>query len=316
MLPIASDFTGLYAGFERRLKALIVDYMILILFYGILLVTAEDYSRLAQRFAHMDYGFALGLFVVGWLYWAGFESSPLMATPGKRAAEMRVTDMDGERISFARASARYFAKLLSAAPLLLGFLMAEFMPRRQALHDLIAHTLVVRAMALDGAKAVPADATATRPVMSWNRLPAMLGWSVLAALVALIAWVSITANQDFLAREQTSEAFELAGGGEVGLSEYYEANHHWPPQLSSVYSTAEARPAGRYVLEVKMWHCAAERCAVAATLDPEKALAKVAGGTLVVWTLDGGQTWHCGPGGANPVEPKYLSGSCREQSPL
>jgi uncharacterized RDD family membrane protein YckC len=59
---------------------------------------------------------------------------------------LKVTDLEGRRISFARATGRHFAKLLSGFILMIGFIMAGFTQRKQALHDMIAGTLVVRTM--------------------------------------------------------------------------------------------------------------------------------------------------------------------------
>jgi uncharacterized RDD family membrane protein YckC len=70
-------------------------------------------------------------------------SSEWQATVGKRAMSIAVTGMDGGRISFARATGRHFAKWISACLLGVGFIMAAFTAKKQALHDLIAETLVV-----------------------------------------------------------------------------------------------------------------------------------------------------------------------------
>ena len=82
--------------------------------------------------------------LIWWLYYAGFESSRWQATPGKRVIGIRVTDAAGARVSFARASGRFFAKILSGLICGIGYLLAAFTARKQALHDLIAGTLVVR----------------------------------------------------------------------------------------------------------------------------------------------------------------------------
>ena len=81
--------------------------------------------------------------IMAWLYFAGFESSARQATPGKRVLGIRVTDEDGDRLSFVFTSVRFCAKLL-AGPLLVGFLIAAFNARKQALHDMAAGSLVVR----------------------------------------------------------------------------------------------------------------------------------------------------------------------------
>ena len=79
-----------------------------------------------------------------WIYEAGLESSSKQATLGKMAMGLKVTDLVGRRISFARATGRHFAKILSGMILLIGYIMAGFTERKQALHDMIAGTLVQR----------------------------------------------------------------------------------------------------------------------------------------------------------------------------
>jgi uncharacterized RDD family membrane protein YckC len=80
---------------------------------------------------------------VDWLYEAGLTASPWGATLGKRALGLRVVTEQGERISFARATGRCFAKFLSALLLLIGFLMVAFTARKRGLHDMLAGTVVI-----------------------------------------------------------------------------------------------------------------------------------------------------------------------------
>jgi uncharacterized RDD family membrane protein YckC len=82
--------------------------------------------------------------VLNWLYYALLESSAWQATLGKKALGLEVTDMEGRRISFGRATGRFFAKIISALILWIGFIMAGFTEKKQALHDMIAGTLVIR----------------------------------------------------------------------------------------------------------------------------------------------------------------------------
>jgi uncharacterized RDD family membrane protein YckC len=72
------------------------------------------------------------------------ESSAWQATLGKRVLGVVVTDLAGDRISFGRATGRYFASQISCAIFLIGYLMQPFTKKRQTLHDKIAGTLVVR----------------------------------------------------------------------------------------------------------------------------------------------------------------------------
>ncbi len=91
--------------------------------------------------------FAVVFVVVSlWLYFALLESSPRQGTLTKMLLHERVTDLHGDRITFERASARHFAMYLSAlSPFFIGFLMAFWTKRRQALHDYISGTLVTYA---------------------------------------------------------------------------------------------------------------------------------------------------------------------------
>ena len=86
----------------------------------------------------------LGL-LISWLYGAWLMSSHGQGTLGQQVFDLRMTDLAGRRISFARATARHFAEYGSALLLFTGYLPILFHERRQALHDLIAGTLVVRA---------------------------------------------------------------------------------------------------------------------------------------------------------------------------
>lgn len=82
--------------------------------------------------------------VVGWLYSALQESGPRQATLGKRALGLIVTDMQGGRLTFGRASGRYFAKIISNLTCGIGYIIAGFTERKQALHDMVASTLVMK----------------------------------------------------------------------------------------------------------------------------------------------------------------------------
>jgi uncharacterized RDD family membrane protein YckC len=87
----------------------------------------------------------VAMMVLNWLYHAGMESSAGQATIGKSMMSLRVADLEGKRISFGHATGRFFAKIVSGMiPFLIGFLMAAFTEKKQALHDLIAGTLVLR----------------------------------------------------------------------------------------------------------------------------------------------------------------------------
>jgi uncharacterized RDD family membrane protein YckC len=102
-------------------------------------------SNWSRRVADLGTGELVLLLCGFWLYCAAMESSPLEGTVGKLMLRLRVTDLEGHRLTFLRATLRYLGKLLSVGAFLLGFLMAVSSKRNQALHDLVAKTVVVDA---------------------------------------------------------------------------------------------------------------------------------------------------------------------------
>ena len=93
----------------------------------------------------LSFLFAMIFFVgLQWLYFAGMESSERQATFGKSLMSLRVANTEGQRLSFGHATGRFFAKIISGMiPLGIGYIMAAFTEKRQALHDMIAGTLVL-----------------------------------------------------------------------------------------------------------------------------------------------------------------------------
>ena len=136
-----------YAGFWLRLWAYMIDGLILGLMPFLIALIAAPLVLVGGFFAIM---LGLTIFILpilateGWLYFALMESSPYQATLGKKALGLKVTGMNGERISFGRATGRYFGRILSHMCLNIGFIMAAFTERKQALHDLLANCLVIR----------------------------------------------------------------------------------------------------------------------------------------------------------------------------
>jgi len=151
-VPDTADKTE-YAGFWLRFLAGSVD--VALEAFGALLITlAIDFAL--RRFGHsfgidrwnakVFAGFAyIPILAVGsWLYCAFMESSAWRATVGKRLLGLQVMDTEGRRISFGQATVRHFMKFLSLFCLMIGFLMAGWTKRRQALHDIPTDCLVIR----------------------------------------------------------------------------------------------------------------------------------------------------------------------------
>jgi uncharacterized RDD family membrane protein YckC len=147
-----------YASFWQRVGAWLIDQLIVGIPYNLIssvllpanqpqVTSTTDASGKVNLHWSGDWGtFGLVLLagiVASWLYTALLQSSSRQATVGKMALKLIVTDLAGNRISFARATGRYFAGFLNTLTLGIGYLMVIWTPRKQALSDRVAGTVVV-----------------------------------------------------------------------------------------------------------------------------------------------------------------------------
>ena len=151
-----------YAGFWLRVVAHLIDDVILGVGIGILFLIGiaiigvgslrpmfenanGENPEIPAAVISMLIFLGLAAFMLAWIYNAAMESSRHQGTLGKMALGLIVTDLQGRPISFAHASGRYFAKIISGlVPLGIGYAMAGFTEKKQALHDMIASCLVLR----------------------------------------------------------------------------------------------------------------------------------------------------------------------------
>ena len=135
-----------YAGFWKRLLAFVVDLGVtsLIFFALAIILPILLGPRLGvPRGSVILAAGTVAWLAVTWLYWALMESSSKQGTVGKDLVGIMVTDAEGSRMSFRKATLRHFAKVASALPALAGFTMAGFTAKKQGLHDLITGSRVV-----------------------------------------------------------------------------------------------------------------------------------------------------------------------------
>lgn len=201
-----------YGGFWRRVAASVIDGLVLMGLSIVLIIVAmvvlmaggAPDEQAVNRYALVYY---LASYAVGWLYFAIMQSGPWQASLGKRALGIKVVDLQGGRISFGRATGRYFAYLVTSTLTLgIGLLMAAFTKRRQALHDFVAGTLVV------SRETAPEDLARglERPKVSG----AVVALAVVAGLVpvtGILAAIAIPAYQDYVIRTQVAEGLAVAG---------------------------------------------------------------------------------------------------------
>ncbi|MFN5538846.1 MAG: RDD family protein [Candidatus Melainabacteria bacterium] len=150
-----------YAGFWWRFLASLIDGIILWPFNWITdsimkniqhsaqtQLSAATSSDITNNIIHSSmidiFSVAVIQLVIYWLYFAIMESSHFQGTVGKIVLGMKVVDLQGNKISFLKATGRSFGKYLSSIILLIGYIMAAFTEKKQALHDMIAGCLVVK----------------------------------------------------------------------------------------------------------------------------------------------------------------------------
>lgn len=154
-----------YAGFWLRFAAYLIDQLVIsvvggilaipvilgVIAFGLNLKEIKNSSDFFTQGGLLMVGGIVGLVVLAilviivmkWLYYALMESSKYGGTLGKMAVSIKVVDYEYNRISFGRATGRYFSRIITNMTFWIGYIIAGFTQKKQALHDLMANCLVV-----------------------------------------------------------------------------------------------------------------------------------------------------------------------------
>lgn len=227
------------AGFLRRWVALTLDQIILstlfyTLFFAALMILGftVGFETLDSLESDQSPTWAIAIGFVMWalylicdgLYFALMESSRHQATIGKIALGIKVVDQYGHRLSFTHALARWFAAALSYLTLYIGFLMAAFTQKKQALHDLVAATMVVDKWAY-----TEFPERQTRRLSGCLVVFAVLMGLMLAlAVVGMIAAIAIPAYQQTTAQTQFAQLEAPLARLTTQVESYFESNGQCP----------------------------------------------------------------------------------------
>ena len=162
--PVLTQSNVVYASFISRLVAMLIDGLIIGCIQGIIITpilaamglgiasTVSGSEELSDEATVGLIGaiiaavgsIVLIVYAISLFYYAIMESSKAQASLGKMALGIKVTDLDGNRISFGKAFLRAIGKLISSSIMLIGYIMAAFTEKKQGLHDIIANTIVVK----------------------------------------------------------------------------------------------------------------------------------------------------------------------------
>ncbi len=244
----------MYAGFWNRFAAFFFDYLILLV---PLWIVSFVFSLMGAAMAIVG---AFAIYILIWLYEAFLLSSSMQATVGKLILGVQVRDLDGNGISFLRATGRFWSKFIGpvAGGILIGigtfiggvfaflmlligfivmlapFVIAAFNPQRRALHDLIAGTIVVDRNTVAGS-----EPSGIKPGVGWaittsvavTLTPVFVGiFAGIFAGAALLgmaggATASIeSSGSDFAAKSTVDIADSVVGGVKFEVEQYAQTH--------------------------------------------------------------------------------------------
>lgn len=328
----------IHAGFWRRVAAYTADSFVLSIVMGILFgvifaastaAIASDHGGIA--FALMGLGYVL-LIVIAWLYFAKFESGATQATPGKRLMGLKVTDDKGQRISFGRATGRFFGKIVTGIiPFGIGYMLAGWTGRKQALHDMMAGTCIVFRDVEPG-RPLPT----VRPPMPWygwvlNVLPFVVAAVMVAGYSYFIAMMLGNARQDLsnidmsginddatsMSQSSTSmsqnsdpdaeQAIVLAGLS--GIADEVEAAKAESAKALEANNTclSEERPSSNAWIESIQFGGFAPQCTVTVRLSSSSDIPFAARIERIEWSNNDSGTWTC----SSSMDASYLPWPCQ-----
>jgi uncharacterized RDD family membrane protein YckC len=225
------------------------------------------------------------------LYFPLWECSAAQSTPGKLAMGLVVTDIYGDRLGFWQALGRNLSKIVSNVTLLIGYVMAGWTARKQALHDLMANTCIVRRHSLQAWHDLQARLHKTdAPVYGRGGMPA---WGIALLAIVLVGIVSIAVPLAYRIekiRSQVMEGMALADTAKQAVAQQLKWTRVPPTDNAAVYIGAPQAFSGKYVTSV-----AIDNGTVVVTYGNQADGDWLHGKHLVLTPVlkDGGVTWRC-----------------------
>jgi len=213
----------IYAGFRVRFIALFLDALVLVSCLILIIFSIAGFIALSGRdsilhkllAAPIFYGVIAGLSAA---YFALMESGPQGGTFGKRWMNIKVMDSNGNRLTATRAWGRLFARLVSHLSLYIGYLIQPFTPRKQALHDLLARTVVVRA---NDSKKISVMASLL-----------VLFFALMVPVLALFSTAGLPFFQQYILKVQLDKGIQTGLQTTTAVARFYAANGRVPTALS------------------------------------------------------------------------------------
>lgn len=296
------------AGFLRRLGAYLIDGLLLgsayyvVLMVGSVIIAVMAASNVDGETVAITGGVLLVLAyaLMSYFYYVGMERSKLQATVGKLALGIKVVDADGRRLGWGRASARWAGSLLSYATVYIGFFMAGWTRRKQALHDLLAGTYVVDKWAFSeqpGRQGTGINGAVIAVLV------VVMG-VVAVGVIAILAAIALPAYQDYVTRSHVHAALAEGRAAGVMVDEFKANTDRCPRDLAELGLDPADSPNVRVIRLIEPEE---GYCDLVVELSDRSELRGAAGGSLTLQD-DGDGSRSCT---AEGVPGRYLPEACR-----
>lgn len=237
---------NIYAGFWERVGAYLIDSIIRFVFLiGLLLILVflfnagsgldmeETNGEMAFQLIYQLSSALLSLFYFAWFH------SRSGATPGKKLLKLRVVNSQGMNPSFLHACGRWFASFFSMF-FYIGFIMAAFTDRKQALHDMIAKTHVIhKDTVLDAS--LPASLNGQRKT-NGCMIAGIVGAVCFVPLMAILAAIALPAYQDYTVRAHLNSALSEMETVKLRTETFYDQYSAFPERVEDLGLETEALP--------------------------------------------------------------------------
>lgn len=229
--PVYESKMGEYSGFWIRFGAWVIDWFVLFginAFLTMILGGAMAIGGANSPGVMVAVGISYYVILFGssWAYFALQESSAAQATLGKRAVGLVVTDVNGNRLGLAHATGRWAAHGLSNITLMIGYFIQPFTGRKQALHDLVAGTVVMNKSTLGQVSGqAPAKQSNNGAVIA---IVAVVAVFVVIAVIGILAAIAIPQFNEYQNKGLIKGAQSNARNAATSLMAY-SIDHTEPP---------------------------------------------------------------------------------------
>lgn len=277
--------TIIYAGFWKRFFAYIIDAIIYTILFFIVVWFSFGIEQINSDKLE-DIGLVYLLFYFGWwLYFTLLEGSSWQATIGKKVLGIIVSDSNGQPLSLFHAGGRQLAGVISSFTFSIGYLIAAFSARKQALHDMIARTVVTNNhFSPNQIQQVNQNPP---PGMSAGAIIGVIMLVLALPAAGIIAAVAIPAYSQYTNRAQVFKAYQQANTVKQSLVSHAVETGYWPINFEQAGVDSQLMQNSDYYIQLQ------NNGVLAIVFNQQKQLANASLQLTPELTTSGNYVWQC-----------------------